>query len=767
MGRPPEAAGPGSVGSCRAMNGRRGLLVAVLVAAVAGTAPARDVAAEGEAARPPPPAPKDNSSYVPSDSKEQVAAFEALDKAAAARDWPALARAAQTIVEGPVAWVQASGGDGVYEGAFLVAQRRVVGLGAAAMAAYENEFGARAQAAFEAAARSRDLDGLADASTRWLPTAAGRRALLLLADVAIERGDEDDALGRLERLEDLEEAAAPDLAAQVATWRTARLEREAVLRAASRESLPRVRAWLEAASRTPARAQDLRPAVRPTDWPTTGGDASRAALPAALGPDLSFGWIEDLFDLGAGSERSAGTDARTGRGREVRRPSLWLPPRAAVVGERAYVSTGATLRAYQLSTGLLATDPFPLGTATRPESGLDARRHWGLLEGFALTAVGDVVYASVPRDRRHGPEGEGREGGVDAISAVDFGNGAPKELWRTDGEPAPRGVPRGMDLQGAPCVYRGSLWVAGTQVTKATDDRYEAWLLALDPATGAVTKAVFLGAGGPIRRKRGRDEVVATSCAAARGRVVVVTSLGITAAVDAASGRTEWSFRYPRGRRGGEDPDKRLEDEPEQDERSTTFANEPPLLCGGRCFFAPTDARLLFATADRPRGPRRLLRLWLKDGTEDFQNLAVEHLVGATDGLDGGPALLVAVGQGFRAPGEMETCVVALDAEHGGSIVWSRALPTDALQEPYGRAVMTRGEVYVSTSRGIARYRLEDGQDLPFLGPEALPGDAAALSSAELPYGNLVVAPGRGVLATSDARVAWWPARKRAATPGK
>ena len=54
------------------------------------------------------------------------------------------------------------------------------------------------------------------------------------------------------------------------------------------------------------------------------------------------------------------------------------------------------------------------------------------------------------------------------------------------------------------------------------------------------------------------------------------------------------------------------------------------------------------------------------------------------------------------------------------------------------------------------------------LGSDALPSDASALKPGALPYGNLVVAPGRGVLAVNDAHVAWWPARKKGApSPGK
>src|SRR5204862_105570 len=83
----------------------------------------------------------------------------------------------------------------------------------------------------------------------------GRAAALLLADLAAERGDTDAALGWLERVEDVEEVAADDLAGEVSRWREARLSREAVALASTRDAVPRVKAWLFApASPRPAPA---------------------------------------------------------------------------------------------------------------------------------------------------------------------------------------------------------------------------------------------------------------------------------------------------------------------------------------------------------------------------------------------------------------------------------------------------------------------------------------------------------------------------------
>jgi hypothetical protein len=265
-----------------------------------------------------------------------------------------------------------------------------------------------------------------------------------------------------------------------------------------------------------------------------------------------------------------------------------------------------------------------------------------------------------------------------------------------------------------------------------------------------------------VRRRRA-DEAIPASCAGARGRVLVVTCLGIAAAVDARSGRTAWTLRYDRGRPDGDDPGRRLQtEESETGDRRSGFSNEPPLAFSDRVAFAPTDARVLFLGNDRPRGAGRHLLLRTRRRIEDFRNLALEQLIAAVPARGGRPALLVGVGQGYRATQEVHTCVVAMDAETL-SLAWERPLPDGGAPEPRGRALVTEGEVLVPARHGIARYRLADGGDLPFLGLDALPPETRSLlaSEDERPWGNLVPVPGRGVLAVDSNSVAFWavPAR--------
>jgi len=257
-----------------------------------------------------------------------------------------------------------------------------------------------------------------------------------------------------------------------------------------------------------------------------------------------------------------------------------------------------------------------------------------------------------------------------------------------------------------------------------------------------------------VRRRRS-DEILPGSCAAARGRVLVSTALGVASAVDARTGRTRWTYRYDRGAPDGESTVRRLEEPLESSPRRSSFATEPPLVFDGMCFLTPTDARTLFATFDRPRGARRLLTAWKRSRTEGFPNFALEHLAGVTDGRGGAPPTLVGVGQGYRVePTELHASVIALDPATG-DLRWARALPDGGPPEPYGRAAVTADAVFVPTRGGIAAFRLSDGSDLPFAGPDALPEEADPVPLS----GNLVVVPGRGLLAVNSRFAALWRGR--------
>ena len=763
-------------------------------------------AGEGPAAGAPPPS--DNSSYVP-DDREGVRRDWALALGALSEQrLTEAARALQRVAEGPGDAVVATGEPGVFDGGEIAGHQRVVAAGAACLEAYEREFGPAAQKALERAVSARDERLIADVVTAYRPAAAGHRAALLLVDLAVERADMDRALGLLESLEDLEDVAAPDLAASVAAWRAARLPRLSIALAKDADAARRIGARL--AERSP-RGLDRGDRARRTasgDWPTSGGDAARSAVPLALGEHLRYASSEWL-GVGTPLEPPWGSDENPARS-----PSLWVPTRAVVSSGRVFVSDGRSVRVFEAETGKFMTslslDPGEAEDAAPPSPGRPSRKQFGWIEGHGLTVDGDRIYATraanwdevefererlrvrleLERERKLGGEpGEAppmppslpppmppppavndTPGGDpvaapqdfasprDRIVAFAWSHGKLERRWEAGGGlPTPR-MPSGMRLYGTPLVYRGRIHVAGLRPTLASADRIEAWHVALDPATGQVESATFLGAGGPVRAGRD-DEAIPASCAAAHGRVVIVTSLGIAAAVDADSGRTLWSYRYDRGRPDGDDLGHRLDATIETTERKSSFVNEPPLVADGRCFLAPTDARYIFAIADRPRGRARTLRLWRRHRVDDFRNLAVEQIVGVVGETDTDEPVLVLAGQGYEGEGSPHTAVVALDPATG-SLRWERALPFATRPEPYGRALLTTSEVYISTAHGIARYRVSDGAELPALDGAAVARDGGSLLDAYgrpyEPIGNLVPIPGKGIVTVNADSISIW-----------
>ena len=757
----------------------------LLALAVAAAAPRASRAGDGARVA---SAPHENASYLPADDEGQHAAWDRAREAAARGDAVSAARELQRLAEGPAHAVTlvgaASGETGVAEGTRVAAHHAVVALGAAVAKAYEDEHGARARALVEEALALRDEARLARAADLYLPCAAGRRAALLLADLALERGDDDAALGWLDVLEDLEEVAAPDLADDVARWRRARLDRAAIATSATDAARPRVRAAIEAASpvaygdgaAAPPADADLRRPPPPRAWPTTGGGPSRSAVVAPLPRALRFRAVEWLGE--EPSEDPPGEADERGR---AARPSPWIPTQGVVAGGRVWVSDGRVAVGFDLDTqqpvvvGLVPdAPPSPLPM----DRGVAARERFGWIEGFGLTADGDVLYANVPAeltdpesadvaDEGDVPPAVRRRPGQrvpprplsDRIVAVRTDEEGGRILWTAGGGAPTPGLPDGLRLFGTPLLYAGALHVVGLAPTAATKDRFDVFAVALDPATGAARWATPLGAGGPIRRKR-FDEIMPASCAGAHGRVHVLTNLGIVATVDARTGATRWAYRYDRGRPDGDDTGQRLSDAKDPGKRRSSFLNRPPLVAHGRVFFAPTDGLKIVALFDRPRDRARVLEAWSLDRTGAFRNLAVEQLVGVVDGRGGTPATLVAVGQGWGLDPlhEPYTCVVGIDAlSRHGAVRWERALPFGDVPEPFGTALVTEDLVYVPTASGIARYRVADGADVEPIDARAIPVRRAPLLYAtERLWGNLVPVPGRGLVCVNEGYVSFW-----------
>lgn len=785
---------------------RRLTIAALLLGCLAAPARARD--AED---RPPRHTPQKNFSHLHEDAAWVVQAFRAADTAAEREDWGAVVGALQPVIDqqqsreaatDAAPYVRAVQGTASYEGAWLAARHRLQALGEPVLVAYGRQYGASADALLARGMIRRDAVALAEAARRFLGLPAGRRAALLLADLAIERGDTDAALGLLQDLEDLE-AVSAEAPETLRPWQHARIERVAWLRARDDAAREAIRARLRAIDPRDEEAIDaiphelVRPSPPVTTWPTTGGACDRAAVPPALGGALTLRWMRGPGDL----EHLA--DEKEPVRRDHDRPSLWLPPRAVANETHLFVSDGEALHIYDLATGTpVLEDPsrgvYPgarrAGVGT--DTGEDRRIRFGLLEGHTLTihavarfpwipragrapielGAGWLVFAAVPDGSDwawNRSRGRGRDVRDDHIQAFHWSGERLVPLWRiggTAGASARGGLPYDTRLYGAPVVYAGRVWVAGVRTAKATQDRWEAWLYSFDPTSGRVVTRTHLGTGTPMRTGR-MDEVIPTSPAAAHGRVIVGTSLGIVAAVDAHDGRLRWAHRYDRAvetERGRT----RNRDRPDPGLRTSSFANEPPILTGGRCYLTPTDSEDLLILFDRPRLDLRALLSEARPRDLGNARHMVEHIAGVDPRPLGGrmgSLVLVGQGQGGDPPGPLVTVYDAWTPD----LVWPkkaaelRALwegisPTGFGAQPYGRALLTTREIYVPQAHGIAVFELVDanGDGSHFL--TLL--DRGAFGAVEprgraRPYGNLIPVPGRGLVSVSATTVAFWGTR--------
>jgi hypothetical protein len=263
------------------------------------------------------------------------------------------------------------------------------------------------------------------------------------------------------------------------------------------------------------------------------------------------------------------------------------------------------------------------------------------------------------------------------------------------------------------------------------------------------------------------DEAIPSSPSAAHGRVVVATSLGFVAAVDAEDGRIAWIYRYDRGLETGRA--RRLgSDEEDATQRLTGFANEPPVLGFGLTLVAPTDSNYLYGLGTRPRGPQRDLEQWHpKDRRSVFGEIAVEYVAGVVGGAGDVAPQVVLVGKGDSGdsgvPGKV---IVGLEPLHGFKR-WAFPAATGRGSVPHGRAVLTEREAFLPTRHGILVIDLSGalggGGPAGAQGPSEralLEGPPAPAPQADLfaglAYGNLVPLPGEGLFSVNTTHVTFW-----------
>lgn len=749
-------------------------------------------AREGEETAPA-PTPDKNFSFIHSTTEWVAESLRSARQAAADGEWARAARTLQALTdtvqsrESPLdaaPYVAAVQGSAVFEGVWVHARLALAALPAEGRAAYAQEYGPLARSLVAQGLASRSEEALVEAARRFLPLPEGRRAALHLVDLALERGDADAALGWLEQMEDVE-AASAEAEESLAPWRRPRVERWAAalgVRPDARAEVARRMSEVDASDASAAAtAEDevaplLAAPAPPGSWLTSGGDRTRAARVEGLGHTLTLQWALPPLEAGGLSDSVDPAE-------EEARPSPWLPPRAVATEDHVFVSDGERLHVLEVATGRYAVSPeegalgrrrwsSSLGTRTDESR----RPRFGWLEGHTLTlhpvrdfragageaargfpGAGWLVLAAVPDGRSFNHDEPDVGERDDHIAAFHWDGRRLERLWTAGGSPEERGDEEngaGIRLFGAPLVYRDRIWVAGLKRSTAARDRIEAWLLALDPATGAVAVRTHLGTGTPVRRDR-LDEVVPASPAAARGRVVVATSLGILAAVDAEDGRPHWVYLYNRAvetDRGN----RRIAATADETERPSSFLNEPPLLVGHRVIALPTDGDQFCVLFDRPRGAQRLLRAYdgrLTHRIHSFYNFAAEHVAGVVPPGPEGPPLVLFVGQGQgrEPPGPVAVARNLLTMADP----WAEPSPTGFGGRPYGRALLTREELFVPLREGIAVFSARDGALRAVLDRDDVPVEFRAYAP-ETPYGNLIPVPGRGILSVSATTVAFW-----------
>ena len=741
---------------------RRALSVAIVLLA------AGPVGAEQEA----PPAgaktPKQNFSDLHDAVEWVTRAFTEAKRAADEEDWAKAVRHLHPVVTATVdrdrptdaaPYLRPVRGRSVYEGAWIVAHHTMVRWGAACLAAYEAEFGAQAREELRTALRQGRHQRLVALARQYLPLRAGRTAALLLADLALEAGRYDEALEWVELLEDLEAVSTePDAALEA--WRKARLSRHAraladpdragevlasLRKRATRRNEPD--RGLEA---VPFRGRSRMPP--PQYWPTTGGNAARAGLPEALGTTFELAWWRSP------SVHGDLVDSEDPKDQGGNRPSTWLPPRAIVLPTGLFVSDGQSLHLYDLERGQPVQQRRYVGAHDLGFDVDDDRRiRFGWLEGHGLTGRVDArgttwIYAAVPDGRPFEPAIANRAPGArdDRIEALTWDGRMLRSRWTAGGMDTSPGMPLDVRLYGAPLLYRDRLWVAGMRPAGTSSDRWEAWLFALDPETGRVAVRTHIGTGTPVRPLR-QDEVIPTSPSGARGRVVVGTSLGIVAAVDARDGRMRWAFRNDRNIQSA----RRLRGRAARADkvpRGSSFANEPPVLAGERCYIAPIDGQYLYMLFNRPIGDGRMLLSKRFHHRKQFNDFEAEALAGVAAHPKDGIPLAIVTGQGInRSP--PAPVVVARDVWPPRKR-WSATTSTGLGAATFGRALVTRGEVIVPTRAGIEVYDLASGAERALLDLEDVPDKVR--EELPRPYGNIVPVPGRGFVAVSTTSIAFW-----------
>lgn len=615
-----------------------------------------------------------------------------------------------------------------YIPARVFVHRYLGSLPASLLASYRNQIDPAALQLLEHGRSQRTSAPLRELLDRYFVSKHAEEALILLAGIALERGETRRASTYWQRLSPVPPADGlrfPDPKSPPATVlaNLALCALQGGDRARAEEYLAELKAkhaeatgWLAGADgnlvervdallqNPPSRGM----AVLSEPTATVGGDLSRTGAVVLNGP------IQALTPSPEWATRIP-SDAMANRAfYPAQVPPIGSVRSVAfhpvVLGNTVYIASAGRIHAFDLTTGqhqvafdIRREDPFSV-----PSDDLVLPLRYDA--DFSLTAHGTSLYARLGAARifARTPVNEPIVNRSSYLVRLvpDPQRGTLEPVWVML-PPTVAGATT--SWEGAPVVHQGQLLAV---YARLDGGRVIHTMTSYDASTHRPKWETELmeSPGGPEFEQRTRHELITMS-----GDVAIFCSHGgAVAAVNTRTGKPQWAFRYP--------------SQPRSPRQLVKRDLNPPVAYDGRIYLAPTDANKLYCL-DAESGSL----LWESPETE------ITTLVGVSQGKV--ICTLAAPVKGIRA---FDAITGSYDAPHGWTVHDDPALGS------YGRGLLTQDTFLWPTQSGLYFLQLANGMQKR----QPLPGS----------YGNLAFANGYLLCATPTHMKAY--AYPTDATPG-
>ncbi len=467
-------------------------------------------------------------------------AVEAIDEG----DLVRVVEALQEVLDGPAETLVQMGNR--YVNARREANRLLAELPAEGRKLYERRSGAGADALLTSALEQREPRLLEEVASRYRQTAAGRRALRLLAQQQFDHGEFSAAAASFSAL--FESAPVPDQAARndaagVVAWVAALLSAERVEAAHAVGS--RYRPALAGRPESDELARLL--AGTPLEEAETGG--IEGDLTSVL-PSAERKWIV-ASQHPEGEQASVADDLR-----RLARGSVpsYLQRRPVVRGERVVIRSATDLSCVDVETGevhwtfdLAAPrhDPANGGIAPPPPAARTVERALGDGVHSSMTVDDEQVYVLRPRQVTAGvgvapPDPDAPP--ANELVAVGLADGRPR--WTIEsiasGESEPEQTARPpVYFRSPPTPWESRLLICGEHDGILS-------LLVLNRTDGTIEDAIRLCSTEFAAERDDRRWGTVAPVAASKGTAYCSTGGGALIAVDLQTQKIAWATRYPR-----------------------------------------------------------------------------------------------------------------------------------------------------------------------------------------------------------------------------